>query len=283
MTGALAVTGFALTSSSETMLTYGPGACYLVGGSNYRVIHSGSRVWQLSDEDTEDDAVARATASGWSSYGGCFSGLPCCEASRTARGAGVFTFTYAEARVKLVFSGLLSGSSATIYLTVYYRDLATLATGEHSVISANVTADGSGAGEHVFDIPNPPTGFAYYAQSASYEITDLNIDPATWSACVVAGDGWAGQLYASPPSEGVAYNFVQHRAAWPGAALGVTRTVRFYWETSVYGADSWSDDGYTDVPITGVSLPAVTYTDWVDVPNEEGFQTRLRNARLLPP
>jgi hypothetical protein len=182
----------------------------------------------------------------------------------------------------VTYTGAMPGSEIEVFAEIYYRDLTTLEQGLHSTLSDLSTADVAGAGTVDFDVPSPPSGYAHYVNSVTYEIVTPGTggDPETWEACDLGEDA-SGQLTLE--NGDIVYNFVQMRAAWWGAVPGVTRTIRFYWQSAPYGTDAYYDDGYTDVPVTGVSLPAVSATAWVDVPYSEGIQTRLRNARLLPP
>lgn len=266
------------TSYSQT----NNGSCNITGGGKYRQGVAGdTRTLALTSEDTEASARARSTPTAWSAYGGCADGVPCCEASTTARGAGVFSFDYTEAKLRITVGGMVAGAAFEIRVSVYSRNLTTLVEAPYSVLTDSATADGSGAATLDFDLPVPASNFALFANSYVAEITALNIDPETWAGCVDESDTIAFQLYIDDP-EGFSYNFVQLRAYWPGAVPEQERTVRFYWERTVWGEGAWSDLGYTDAAITGEYLPTVSYTDWVDVPNEEGFQTRLKRAALLP-
>lgn len=259
----------------------GNGVCGFVGtgGScQYRRATSGDLRMALSEEDTEADARERAVGD-WSEYGACAFGLPCCESYTTARTG--FSFSFQEARLKVECDGLLPGVSAALILAIGSRDLATEEVDDYGTTGASLSPDGSGEGEVVIDIPTPPSGYALFAASARYELSGRPNDPETWASCVLDSDGWAGQLFAEGDPAGLTYNFAQHRAEWPAAVEGVTRTVRFWWERRPYGAGDWIDFGFTDESVTG-AVSGETWSEWVDVPSEEGWQTRLKEAVLLP-
>lgn len=265
----------------------GNGVCGFVGtgGScQYRRATSGDLRMALSEEDTEADARARASVSSWSSWGLCAGGvLPCCESYTTARGSG-FSFAWVEARLKVEYAGLIAGVSATLYVALTVRDLATDDTDDWGVASAALSPDGSGEGAAEIDIPIPPSGYAIGASSLSYELSGRPSDPETWSACTEESDGWAGQLHVAGPPETLTYRFAQHRAKWPDAVEDVMRTARFFWSRRAWGSSGeWLDFGFTDASITGAAGPTESWSNWVDVPNEEGWETRLREAVLLPP
>lgn len=270
-----------LTPTTRRIIGFS-GCCVFGGFSLLRIEDSAEERLDLAD--TEADARARAGLSGWSAYVPCPTGLPCCEASASARSAGEFTFDFTEARFRASYSGALDGTQLRIYVTFYFRDLVTLATGDYGVSALTTTADASGEGVVDVDVPQPPSGYAYGVSELRYEIRDLGsaAPPESWPECAAVGDSWAGQLYIAATGD-LAYNLVQHRALWPEATAGVTRTARLFWESTDYGAGAWAPDGYTDVAITGVALPALSWSDWINVPNEEGVQRRLMRAELRPP
>ena len=242
---------------------------------------TGSHTITLSSEDTEADARARSTPSAWGSFAAC-GGLPCCEAYATTRGAGVFTFSYQDARLKADYGGMGAGLGFTLSVEVDYAPVGGGTLAFYTTLDAALTADGSGAGTHTFTLPDPPSGYSFFAVDYVVELTAAPSAPETWGACTEVADDWAGQSF-DRASGVLTYNFAQRRAKWITPAVGVTRTVRFTWERTVYGAGAWSDYGHTDASVTGLAGPAESWTDWVDVPNEVGYQTRLKEARMLPP
>lgn len=84
---------------------------------------SGTVTKVLSDEDTEDDAIARVYPddfTGWGPYklpvdGGC------CTTSREPRGAGDFSFQFTQVQFLVTGTGGFPGSIATVNVPVYRR------------------------------------------------------------------------------------------------------------------------------------------------------------------
>jgi hypothetical protein len=266
------------TVVSSTNITVTCTAACCPGAGN--LIETGGRTISLSNEDTEAQARTRSSPSAWSAFTAC-GGLPCCEAYATDRGAGVFTLSYQDARLKTDYSGLGAGMSFALSVEVDYVPIGGGTLADFTTLQAALVADGAGAGTHTFDMPTPPSGFSYFAVDYSVELTSTPTAPETWATCVGLVNDWAGQEFVRGTGV-LTYNFAQRRARWLSPVVGVTRTVRFSWERTVYGAGAWSDFGYTDVSVTGVAGPAESWTNWVNVPNELGFQTRLKEARMLP-
>lgn len=85
------------------------GACHTVGSDSVQY-SSANATMTLSDEDTEDDAIARANA-------GIGSWTPCtpfsesdCSGFKVLRGAGTFSMSYRSAQVQYQASGTIQGA-----------------------------------------------------------------------------------------------------------------------------------------------------------------------------
>lgn len=259
----------------------------------YRMV--GTAIAELTEEDTIDDAMARSIPSAWSVFGGCSTLPTCCKSVLGGpRGAGVFSFSYTQAQLKVIYSGLSpAGGVINIRFSVFTRNDVTSVVseiGEFSGEFAIPSGPVAGAGEMIFDIPDPTEeGHSNYVTNIKWDMEDVVgvVPPDEWPACSGVLGGLAGQLfYPATSVDGVlVFNYVQVRASLGVIASGVERIVRFHWERAAWtvgGLTEFSDYGYTDVPVVGLAAPDPTWTRWVDVPFDRGSRTHLRFAELLP-
>lgn len=101
----------------KTLITReGTGTCCSFGSSSTR--RTGSMTWALSDEDTENDAIARLqAAASWSSWSAANS--TSCKASYEQRTSG-FSFAYTEAAFRDTIS-IPSGQTGILKVGLYRR------------------------------------------------------------------------------------------------------------------------------------------------------------------
>ena len=154
-----AVTGFDLLSSTSTELVYtAANMCYVSGFSNSGRATSGEKVWTLSVEDTEENAVNRAAPIGGLEpvVGGCGS-MP---AYMSQRGAGDFTFTFRRVQARVRLEGAAAGVTYEVTIRFFRRVLNSLGPWIFfGVQEYTVVADGdTGTNEFTpwVDIPNEP-------------------------------------------------------------------------------------------------------------------------------
>ena len=131
--GGVGFCGQILVSISQTTVVYGfdGSCCFLIGPpADYRM-YQGNAQGDLSNEDTEDNAIARllATIPGgtWSAYvqtgdgsGGTCLPQSCCKAQYQQRTTG-FSFAYQEAQYKAVLTALDPLTNYVVNFEVYRR------------------------------------------------------------------------------------------------------------------------------------------------------------------
>jgi hypothetical protein len=132
--------GIVVTVTPTSWTWTGPGTCQPVAK------FSGTVNSTLSDEDTENDAIARAT--------GTTPGTSCTAAHQT-RGAGVFTFNFVAVAYDFACTGLTPGKN---YRITY--SLLTETYGGGSPVTTTNTLDftASGASETISDSLDCPAG-----------------------------------------------------------------------------------------------------------------------------
>lgn len=144
------------------------GACFLhtdgVSWVRYSVLDA---VIQLADEDTEEDAIARAIAPGWSDWAPVdeFCQNPgCCQSAHEERVSG-FGFVYIEAEFRVKKTGLTPGQAYDIAVDLYRRPYDSGPYELYATIELSATVDGSGILEtNATAVPND-LGFQTYASS----------------------------------------------------------------------------------------------------------------------
>jgi hypothetical protein len=111
------------TTTERTTITIdGTETCVQTGtGPDVWSQAQGQTVKELSDEDTEDDAVARTDATAeWSP---CMRGCVTCPSYRTARGAGQFTLYYRHTQVRGILWAMTIGQSYDVTIKFWSRAL----------------------------------------------------------------------------------------------------------------------------------------------------------------
>jgi len=98
------------------------GACYQLTGSQWFSRPSSPTAQEaLSDEDTEDDAIARLGL-GW---GGCPTGCITCTSFRPLRTPGVFSFSFRKVQARANLNGMTPGNSYTVTFKLMFRPYGT--------------------------------------------------------------------------------------------------------------------------------------------------------------
>lgn len=152
---------------TKTKLTLQPTGVCCPTGIALGQIHSGNRVAELSEEDTEEDAIDRANAmiEEWST---CIAGCNTCTAFRAQRGNESITFVYSSVQVRAAFSGTV-GKHYRITIKFARRQLGTAdpfkPLGMDLVITVTATKPNDFTGWN--DVPNED-GFETIASSCRF-------------------------------------------------------------------------------------------------------------------
>lgn len=103
---------------------------------------------QLTDEDTEFSAIARAgQGKAWSAW----SASACCTL-RSQRGAGDFSFSWTEAEVRFTAKGA-PGATANIEIVWQQQPVSGVGAIEQKTQILSISCDGSGEGEQIISVP----------------------------------------------------------------------------------------------------------------------------------
>lgn len=128
----------------------GTGTCCSSGSSS--TVRTGSMYWELTDEDTEADAIARLLAGAGGTWGawtasgatGCTGTPPsCCLAKYESRTSG-FTFEYYESEARVVATGLTPSTNYNIKIELYRRAYGSGTYEWYQTASTSAMSDGSG-------------------------------------------------------------------------------------------------------------------------------------------
>lgn len=119
----------------------------------------------LSNEDTEENAIARLlAAASWTSWAS--SSLAACNSSWAIRTGFTFAYIQAQGRIN-VTTGLSALTSYLIRVTISRTDLDTMETEESQVLEFLVETDGSGDIAYEFDIP-AERGFSTFISAINF-------------------------------------------------------------------------------------------------------------------
>lgn len=138
---------FTTKSGGDTVRTVsGNGSCVASGGGNYSK-YSGSVSETLSEEDTDEDALARLIGlsdwSLWTTVGGvgCETADACCTAAWEPRSGQ--TFVYREANWRVTGTGV-AGNTYAVSVKMYRREYGVGSWTLFQTVVATAVADGSG-------------------------------------------------------------------------------------------------------------------------------------------
>lgn len=172
------------TQKSRTVI--GNGDC-CIDGSNYK---KGSGTWKqiLSDEDTEEDAIARVIAAlvaappssdpdGWDDFALCNgdSTLPCCVSEWHPR-PNSYTFDYYEAQFRILATGLIADGFNVVAVKIQRTNLTTSETEPAETQIFEVYADEFGELTFDIDLPNVP-GFSHFVSEVKYYVLKEGLSP----------------------------------------------------------------------------------------------------------
>ena len=159
------LSGVEVTRTSVARVT-APNCC-ATGPGQAQIHTTSNRREDLSVEDTEEDAIARAVAGGWSEWSPVdeFCQNPgCCQSAYEERVSG-FGFVYIEAEFKVKKTGLTPGQAYDIAVDLYRRPYDSGPYELYATIELSATVDGSGILEtNATAVPND-LGFQTYASS----------------------------------------------------------------------------------------------------------------------
>lgn len=152
-----------VVTSKTSLVMSGHGTCEACGG--FICVANGSLRGDLTDEDKEEDAIARSIeATPWSDWGdptiGCFS-------TWGVRGTGEFTFDYKEAQYKAEGSGLNDSDLAVMRVTIRRTNLISMVDEIAEIQDFTTYADGFGGFSFTIDIP-VVRGYMYYVGEVGF-------------------------------------------------------------------------------------------------------------------
>ena len=173
------------TQKSRTVI--GNQDCCPSTGSNY-VKSSGTWRQVLSDEDTEEDAIARVIAGliasppsadpdGWSDFGLCNGDgtLPCCTSEWALRPSS-YSFDYNEAEFQINATGLNAAGFSVVVVKIKRVDLSTMEEEDAEEQVFETYADGGG--EISFEVLLPVArGFQHFVHEVRYYSLVEGLDP----------------------------------------------------------------------------------------------------------
>lgn len=155
------------TRTQTTFTETYDGTTCLDGGTSNGLIRHGSYTLTLGDEDTEEDAIARVIAPGWSEWtpvSETCQNPGCCKSAWEERVTG-FGFIYIEAEFKVKKTGLTPGQAYDIAVDLYRRIYDTGEYELYATMELSATVDGSGILEtNATAVPND-VGYETYASS----------------------------------------------------------------------------------------------------------------------
>ncbi len=161
--------GFDIITLTQTFIRYETnGDCYDPGTPGQGHIESGYIEFEISGEDTVDDAIARFQADiawdDWQLVGRC-EPVECCLAFWGERPDTGFTFPYQEAQWKITQGGLTASTLYNVTVDIWRREYGTSDVWElYQTIADSATTDAGGNLEVEGDVPND-LGYESYASN----------------------------------------------------------------------------------------------------------------------
>ena len=152
----------ASTTTTKTDITInGSETCVKTGSSpDVWSDAQGATIEQLTNEDTESDAITRLLAgSSWSAWAG---GIQLAQYEQRTSG---FSFAYQDAEYRARLAGLTPLTTYNADIQIYRRVYGTGAYVLYQVITISGTTDGGGNFSEIGSVPNDP-GYQTYAYSA---------------------------------------------------------------------------------------------------------------------
>jgi hypothetical protein len=144
--------------------TYDNSLCVPTGG--FFVTLSGSETWDLTDEDTELDAINRIPGiTVWGDYVSCSSTPQCCRTAWQSRGAGEFSFEYLEARLLCRISNLPHNTAVTVKVDTLRRPYGSGTYVDYQTLENGGTSDNTGFLEVDFGTMNNTQGYETIASN----------------------------------------------------------------------------------------------------------------------
>lgn len=166
--------GVTSTFSATVWSQDGNGNCYATAACSAGFgIADGTRTQTLSDEDTNDDAIARLLAGSGGTWGswivqgatGCTGSPPSCCLARYQERTSGFSFIYQESQFRVTASGLDPSTSYNARVEIYRRTYGSGSYALYQTMIVSDTTDGSGNFSADGDVPNDE-GFESYAANA---------------------------------------------------------------------------------------------------------------------
>ena len=158
-------------SLTNVTVSYDSSIC--TAQSSFFITISGSETWDLTNEDTELNAIKRIPGINiWGDYVSCSSTPVCCRTAWQLRGAGEFAFEYVESRLEARVSNLPHNTGITVKVDILRRPYNAGVYTLYQTIENDGTSDATGFVEIDLGVMNNTEGFETIASNCRASLTN---------------------------------------------------------------------------------------------------------------